>query len=168
LEAPSESKSGLQEPGVVELKDGSLMMLMRTDMGCQFRSYSHDGGNTWSPAQATEILSPVSPASVKRIPSTGDLLLVWNDHTHIAPDLRGKRTPLTTAISRDEGRTWEHVKILEDDPDGWYCYTAITFVCDADGVGETVVMGYCAGNSQIGGLNLLQITVVDVDWLYES
>lgn len=160
LEAPEESTSGLQEPGVVELKDGSLMMLMRTDQGCQFRSYSYDGGETWTPAEPTNILSPVSPASVKRIPATGDLLLVWNDHERIDPALRGKRTPLTVAISRDEGRTWENRKILEDDPEGWYCYTAITFV------DHSVVLGYCAGNPQIGGLSLLQITVVDVDGLY--
>ena len=162
LEAPQESKSGLQEPGVVELEDGSLMMLMRTDLGCQFRSYSHDGGDTWTPAEPTNIFSPTSPASMKRIPSTGDLLLVWNDHTHVGPEFREKRTPLTTAVSRDEGRTWERVKALEDDPEGCFCYTAITFVNDS------VVLGYCAGNPRIGLLNLLQITVVDVDWLYAA
>ena len=161
LEGPPESRSGLQEPGVVELKDGSLMMWMRTDQGCQFRSYSYDGGDTWSPAEPTDIISPLSPASIKRIPATGDLLLVWNDHSQVDASLKGKRTPLTTAISRDEGRSWEKIKVLEDDPDGWYCYTAITFVEDK------VILGYCAGDSRIGGLNLLQVTVLDMDWLYE-
>src|SRR5579859_2274519 len=42
LEGPPASRSGLQEPAVIELKDGSLMMLARTDQGSQFRSYSRD------------------------------------------------------------------------------------------------------------------------------
>ena len=130
------------------------MMLYRTDQGCQYRSLSADGGETWSPAEPTDIKSPVSPASVKRIPKTGDLLLVWNDHADVDDAHRGKRTPLNVAISRDEGQTWEHTRTLEDDPEGWYCYTAIAFV---DG---RVLLGYCAGDRRVGLLNRTQITVV--------
>jgi len=161
LEAPEKSASGLQEPGVVALKDGQLMMLCRTDQGCQMRAYSKDGGETWSPPELTDILSPVSPASVERIPSTGDLLIVWNDHSAISPELAGKRTPLTVAVSGDEGSTWKHVKTIEDRPDGWYCYTAIEFVDDH------IVLAYCAGDKVVGGLNRLKITRFGVRWLYE-
>lgn len=159
LQPPENSKTGLQEPGVVELRDGRLLMLCRTDQGCQYRSYSKDGGDTWSPAEPTELKSPVSPASVKRIPKTGDLLLVWNDHRDIDAARRGKRTPLTAAISRDDGKTWEKVKTLEDDPAGWYCYTAITFV------GDRVLLAYCAGDEKVGRLNRTQIAFFDLDWL---
>jgi len=161
LEGPERSKSGLQEPGVIELKDGSIMMLMRTDQGCQFCSYSYDGGETWTPAQPTELLSPCSPATVKRIPTTGDLLLIWNDHSGEYARFGNKRTPLTAAISRDEGQSWENKKIIEDNPDGWYCYTSLTFVED------TAVLSYCAGNSKIGGLNLLQVSLIKIDWFYD-
>jgi len=150
----------LQEPGVVELKDGRLMMWMRTTAGCQYVSYSKDGGETWTPAAPSMMMSPCSPASIERIPKTGDLLLVWNDHSRIDKALRGKRTPLNVAISRDEGRTWEKVKTLEDDPGGWYCYTAVEFV------GDRVLLGHCAGQRATGGLNLTQITLFDVAWLY--
>jgi Neuraminidase (sialidase) len=160
LEGPAGSKTGLQEPGAVELKDGKLMMLCRTDQGSQYRSYSKDGGETWSAAQPTDIQSPVSPASIKRIPRTGDLLLVWNDHSQVDERRRGKRTPLTAAISRDEGKTWEKRKTLEDDADGWYCYTAIEFV------DNRILLAHCAGNSRVGRLNLTQITRIDLDWLY--
>jgi len=158
---PPDSRSGLQEPGIVELKDGSVMMLCRTDRGCHYRSYSTDGGVTWSPAEPTDIIAPCSPATVKRIPTTGDLLLIWNDHSGEYARFEHKRTPLTSAISRDEGRTWENTKIIEDDPDGWYCYTSVCFN------GNEAVMAYCAGNSKIGGLNLLQITICDIGWFYE-
>ena len=151
----------LQEPGVVELKENDrLMMLMRTSSGCQYRSWSADGGVTWSKPEPTDIISPVSPATVKRIPKTGDLLLVWNNHKDVDEIYRGKRTPLTAAVSRDEGKTWENIKTLEDDPGGWYCYTAMYFVDDR------VVLGYCAGQRATGGLNLTRITTFDVDWLY--
>ena len=160
LRAPNELSSGFQEPGVIELKDGRLMMLCRTSGGCQYRSWSKDGGETWSEAAPTDIKSPVSPASFERIPKTGDILLVWNDHSRIDAGLRGKRTPFTTAISRDEGQTWEHVKVLEDDPHGWYCYTAIEFV------GDAVVLGHCAGDRRKNGLARSQVLRFAQDWLY--
>ncbi len=160
LEAPANSGTGLQEPGVVELRDGRLMMLCRTDLGCQYRSYSKDGGVTWSPAEASDIISPVSPATFERMPQTGDLLLVWNNHRGIAENLRGKRTPLTAAVSRDDGQTWEHVKNIEDNPDGCYCYTAMEFA------GDSVLLGYCAGDSKAGGLNRTQALRIRTDWFY--
>ena len=106
LEGPEASRTGLQEPGVIELKDGRLMMFMRTDLGSQYRSYSKDGGDTWSPAEPSNIISPLSPASIARIPTTGDLLLVWNDHEGVDEAHKGKRTPFRVAISKDDGQTW--------------------------------------------------------------
>ena len=99
LEAPADSRSGLQEPGVIELSDGRLMMLCRTDQGCQMRSWSSDRGVTWSPVEETDLLSPVSPASFERIPESDRILLVWNDHAAIPEELKGKRTPLSVAVS---------------------------------------------------------------------
>jgi len=160
IEAPTNVSSGLQEPGVIELKDGRLMMLCRTNAGCQMRSWSADGGETWSPIEKTSIISPLSPATFERIPKTGDILLVWNDHSQITDEYRGKRTPFNAAISRDEGLTWEKVKTLEDDPAGWYCYTAMEFAANR------VLLGHCAGGRGFGHLNRTQITLVDIDWLY--
>jgi hypothetical protein len=164
LEAPANSRAGLQEPLVVELKDGRVMMLCRTDLGSQYRSYSSDRGDTWSPAEPTDLASPLSPASVAHIPSTGDLMLVWNDHTKIDPKLRGRRTPLTVAISQDEGQTWTHRHTLYADPQGWYCYTAITFADDRE------LLAHCAGQQTRGasGLATTVITAFDVDWLYRD
>jgi Neuraminidase (sialidase) len=160
VEVPAPSKTGMQEPAVVERKDGSLMLFARTDQGCQMRSDSNDGGETWTAARPTAIKSPVSPCSVKRIPKTGDLLLVWNDHARIDPARRDRRTPLAVAISRDDGETWEKTKVIEDAPDGWFCYTAIAFV------GDRGVLAYCAGDKQIGRLSRTRVTTFTLDWLY--
>lgn len=153
---------GLQEPGIIQRKDGSLLMFCRTGMGVQYLSTSEDGGETWTPVRPSDIRSPCSPASMARIPKTGDLMMVWNDRFNPAEGWsRGHRTPFNVAISRDEGRTWIQKKVLENDPDGWYCYTAIGFV---DG---RVVLGHCAGDRLTNGLATTQITSFPISWLYE-
>lgn len=112
-----------QEPGLVELRNGDIMMFLRTKSGVQFFSFSKDKGITWSAVEPGNINSPCSPASVVRIPSTGDLLLVWNDN-----GLDQKRTPLNISFSKDEGKTWINKKILKDNPEGVYCYPSVHFV----------------------------------------
>ncbi|HLU90091.1 MAG TPA: sialidase family protein [Cyclobacteriaceae bacterium] len=153
----------LQEPGVVELKDGTIMMFIRSNAGVQMLAYSQDQGETWSDLEKSTLVSPVSPATIERIPKTGDLLAVWNNNLADDPDIARLRTPLNAAISKDEGRTWESIKTLEDDPDGWYCYTAMDFVDDH------VLLGYCAGNRPQGtGLSVTNVTRLGVDWLYNE
>jgi len=162
---PSGKRVTVQEPGVVELKDGRVMMVIRSSAGCQMLSFSEDGGETWSKAEMSEISSPVSPASIRRIPQTGDLLLVWNDHSHVPAALKTKRTPLTVAVSRDDGKTWEHRANLFDNPDGWYCYIAIHFE------GDAIVLSHCAGirtGNRGNGLAVTDITRFNLDWLYQN
>jgi sialidase-1 len=156
---PDGSRITVQEPGVIELKDERLLMYMRTNAGSQYVSYSRDGGETWSRAGPSALASPLSPASIARIPWTGDLLCVWNDHSGVHPYPAGRRTPLCLAISRDEGLTWSKSTVLEEDPDGWYCYTAITFMEDR------MLLAYCAGDRKVGGLNRLKILEISKDWL---
>jgi len=137
------------------------MMWTRTNGGSQFVCYSKDRGETWSNFEASSLLSPVSPASIERLPTSKDLVVVWNDHSKIPKELRGKRTPLSIAISKDEGKTWLPAKTLYDLPTGWYCYTAIEFV------GDNILLGHCAGDTlKGGGLNVTEITRVPVTWLY--
>ncbi|MBA2117666.1 sialidase family protein [Bremerella alba] len=113
-----------QEPGVVELKDGRIMMWIRTDLGVQGVCHSSDEGETFTPIEPWNLRSPRSPASIKRIPKTGDLLAIWNDSP------TNQRSPLTSAISKDEGQSWKFLNTLEANPQGWYCYTAIHFTGD--------------------------------------
>jgi sialidase-1 len=154
-----------QEPGLIPLKDNQLMMVIRTDAGVQYAAYSKDQGQTWSPSQPTTIVSPVSPATIARIPATGDLLMVWNNNDNKEGNpIKGRRTPLNIAVSKDEGKTWQHVKNLEADPDGWYCYTAIHFV-GKDGV----LLSYCAGNRPKGtGLSVTNVTRLNLNWIYDT
>lgn len=164
LAAPT--RTGLQEPGLIELKDGTLFSWARTDQGCQYGMTSADGGKTWSAPSPTSFQSPNSPLSMKRIPSTGDLLAVWNDHSGRFPypkehALYGGRTPLASAVSRDEGKTWEHFREIENDLHSAYCYTAIDFK-------ETwVLLAYWMSESRNGRtVTRLRIRRADLDWFY--
>jgi hypothetical protein len=159
--SPDKKRVVAQEPGVVELKDGRVMMFIRTNAGVQYLSFSADGGDSWSPMVPSNIPSPQSPASIERIPSTGDLLLVWNNHADVPKERAGLRTPYNAAISRDEGKTWQNVHTIEDDPDGWYCYTAVEIV------GDHVLLGHCSGKRS-QALATTQITRFPLKWLYEA
>lgn len=156
---PRHSRRGLQEPGVVELADGSLFSWVRTDQGSQYGFRSTDGGNVWSPPRSTTLISPVSPASIKRLPDSDALLAIYNDHSERFPFERGKRTPLVAAVSADGGNTWPAAKLIETDPDGWFCYTAMHFTDDA------LLIAYCAGDSKVGRLARLRIRRIELDWL---
>ena len=83
------------------------MMFIRATSGKQFVSYSKDKGATWSYAKPYNLKSPLSPASIERIPSTGDLFAIWNNNDGSDPKIKDKRTPLTVAISKDDGKTWQ-------------------------------------------------------------
>lgn len=152
-----------QEPGLVELRDGTLMMFCRTNAGVQFQSFSSDQGTTWSEMKPSCIPSFMSPASIERIPSTGDLLLVWNKKGTDQSDVIGLRSPLCMAISKNEGMTWTHIRTIEALPDHWYCYPSVEF---AD---SEVLLSYSSGSRKTGnGLQDIQVTHIPVEWLYSS
>ena len=161
---PVRSRSGLQEPGAVELSDGRLYAWARTDTGRQWEYASRDRGETWTPPRPSRFRSPCSPLCMKRIPSTGDLFVVWNDHNpkwKVRRDATTSwgRTPLAVAISSNDGKTWRKTKLVERDPQRGYCYTAIHFTDDA------VLLAYCCGSHG----RVLQdscIRRLALDWVY--
>ncbi|MES2596493.1 MAG: sialidase family protein [Verrucomicrobiota bacterium] len=158
---PVRSNSGLQEPGVVELSGGSIFSWCRTDQGAQYGFTSTDAAKTFTAPLPTEMKSPNGPASIKRLPNSTDLLAIYNDHSGMFPFPPKKRNPFVAAISSDGGKTWPKRKLIENDPDGLYHYTAIHFV------GDAMLIGYCAGDSKVGALNRLRIRRITLDWLNE-
>ena len=138
------STSGLQEPGLIELKNGILWGFARTDLGRHYEMFSFDRGETWTVPQASRFTGACSPLSMKRDPRNGNLIAVWNPIPQYLgqerfPEWNGGRTPLVTAVSADDGKTWSEPLVLDDDPRSGYCYTAIHFV------GDDVLLAYCAG-----------------------
>ena len=116
------------EPEVIELADGRLMMIARTQMGYIATSYSEDQGETWSEPGQLDVAAPEAPSTIRRIPATGDLLLVWNNVYEAGAGHGGARTPLNAAYSTDEGQTWRNIKELEPDRQRTYSYTSVLFL----------------------------------------
>ena len=124
------TKGPCYEPACIELRDGRVMMLMRTGLGAQFKSLSTDGGETWSEPVPTALTGTAAPVAISRIPSTGDLLAIWNNN--LGKNLPGNtgRTPLTSAVSKDEGGTWRRLRNLEEGAHDAWAYPAVTWVGD--------------------------------------
>ncbi len=114
-------EQNVNEPSVAELPDGRLLMTMRSIAGGQFFSYSSDGGESWTKPYLSPLAGTCSPAAIKRIPGTDDVLAIFTYGY-------SGRTPLTSAISSDGGKTWRHLKLVEQSEYHGYCYTSITFV----------------------------------------
>lgn len=101
---------------VIERKNGSLLMFLRTTYGIG-RSESFDSGVTWSPVVDTGLWHPASRFFLRTLKS-GNLLLVKHGPNK-APDSDGipakrARNNLTAYLSRDDGKTWEGGLLLEE------------------------------------------------------
>ena len=103
----------LEEPMVVELKDGRLLTHLRSELGRMYRSFSSDQGMSWTRPEAMQIAASYTPHRIRRMPSTGDLLMVWNQGSRQEITTGLHRHRLSCAISKDDGQTWENFKNLE-------------------------------------------------------
>ena len=130
---------GAMEPGLLELQDGRLLQIIRTQMGEIWHSHSTDGGDTWTEARPWTMRAPESPSTLARLPGSGELVLIYNPVVKLGTDHSGPRSPLVAALSRDEGKTWSSPKEIEPDrsatsaaeggatPPQGYAYTSVTF-----------------------------------------
>lgn len=101
------SDSIFDEHSILERKDGSLWMLLRTKSGIA-ESTSHDGGRTWTAATPSKTPHVNSRFFIRRLRS-GALLLV----RHNPPDQK-TRSHLTAYISDDEGTSWTGGLMLDE------------------------------------------------------
>jgi sialidase-1 len=119
----------LQEPGVIELRDGRLMMWARS-LSHVFHSFASNKDGSWSDYKVIAGMNvSCSPQTIKRVPLTDDLVMLYNDRGEIpfgSPCFQD-RTPLSVAISKDEGQSWQKVKALESDTSKNYCYAGLCF-----------------------------------------
>lgn len=90
---------------VIELNNGSLMMLIRTTYGIG-ASYSFDQGHTWTPAADSKLGGPCSRFFIRRLRS-GRILLV--NHSRFTG-----RNNLTAFLSEDDGKTWKYSLMLDE------------------------------------------------------
>ncbi|MBI3698377.1 MAG: exo-alpha-sialidase [Acidobacteria bacterium] len=110
---------GTNECQLAELRDGSLLINMRSYAGKNRRAIarSRDGGLTWSQVTLDEaLIEPVCQASFLRF--TRNALLFSNP-----ADVQ--RVKMTVRLSYDEGRTWPVAKLLHAGPSGYSSLAAL-------------------------------------------
>ena len=113
---------GAVHMNIVERRDGSLLALYRSRYADTIMaSTSADKGRTWTAPVATQL--PNNNSSIQcRSLGDGTLALVFNN-VSASPAVRAEakgapiwgvpRTPLSIALSMDEGRTWPFIRDVE-------------------------------------------------------
>jgi hypothetical protein len=108
---------------IVERRDGSLWMLVRTRHGVG-QAASQDGGRSWQAANDDAFPGPNSRFFVRRLRS-GRLLLVnhdsWPEWTRVCGQVkrpadrppRTIRKDLSAMLSEDDGKTWSRGLMLD-------------------------------------------------------
>lgn len=108
---------------IVEKKDGTLWMLVRTFDGIG-ESFSNDFGYTWTPGRKSHIDGPCSRFFIRRLKS-GRLLMINHYQFNQRIDLddimsQGNvkswkgRSHLTAMLSEDDGQTWPYTLLLDE------------------------------------------------------
>jgi predicted neuraminidase len=103
-----QKEASCDENMIVERKDGSFFMWIRTNYGIA-ESHSFDGGKTWSEPERCGISHTASRFFIRRLQS-GKLLLV--KHGEISQQTG--RSHLTAILSDDDGRTWKGGLLLDE------------------------------------------------------
>lgn len=90
---------------ILEFKDGSLGMYVRTNYGIGV-SYSFDRGKTWTEGKNSGLGGPCSRFCIRRLKS-GRILLI--NHSNF-----NGRNNLTAMLSEDECKTWKYSLLLDE------------------------------------------------------
>ena len=109
---------GAIQPTLWESEPGVVHMFVRTTGGRIWRSDSDDGGKSWIPLYETDLPNNNSGIDLAKL-HDGTLALVYN-----RTDEQGVRSPLSIALSFNNGETWPHRLDIESE-EGEYSYPAI-------------------------------------------
>ena len=101
---------GVIQPALWEDESG-VHALLRSGEGAVYRTDSVDRGETWCEAYPTSLPSNNSGIDLVKTPD-GALLLAYNP---VGQNF-GPRSPISLAVSRDRGESWEKLCDLETEP----------------------------------------------------
>ncbi|MBP1994065.1 sialidase family protein [Paenibacillus eucommiae] len=135
-------ESGSVEPVVIELRDGRVWMVIRTQTGRLYESYSSDEGETWTVPGPTPFFASNAPAGLVQL-DNGRIMMCWN-HSKCEPISDGvsySRQSLVAAIREVDG-SWSGYREIahlteEQDENHSVCYPWMQALGDG-----TVLVGY--------------------------
>jgi hypothetical protein len=143
------------EGDVIELTDGRLFLVSM--------EFGGDGSDF-----ASSLTAPESCPELTRIPGTSDLLMIWNNSYD--PKFRshfGKRSPLTAAVSKDHGKTWQHVRDIETSPTRAFSNPGCRFTRDGRAIINYWTCEYLP-NWAMQDVIDLRVAVIDKSWFYDE
>lgn len=142
---PGGKKGHFQEPGLVRMKSGHLLVAMRNNSGYIWTAKSKDGGKTWSEPKPSPMTG--HPADLALLPD-GRVLCTYG----VREPVHGAPGGIRAAFSKDEGETWdmENEVILRNDLLNWDIGYPESMVL-ADGRILTVYYMNVAGRYSIQG-----------------
>jgi len=160
------SRFTAQEPGLLELLDKRVMMVIRTRLGHPYVSLSEDGGESWSPPKPIPgVVAPASPQTLFRLPGTENLIgMIYNHNPRGAEARWSERFPLSFAISRDEGGTFQFQKNIESIPGRCWSYPSARLN------GDQVFLSYyewIEGEANFFFTDF-RLSIIPQDWFSES
>ncbi|AJY47468.1 sialidase family protein [Martelella endophytica] len=112
------SWDGVIQPSAWESAPGHIHLMMRSTRGFIYRSDSADFGQTWSEAYPTSVVN--NNSGIDLADAGGVLALVYNPNG----GNWGRRSPLSVALSTDNGGAFHQVLDLETE-EGEFSYPAI-------------------------------------------
>jgi hypothetical protein len=111
---------GFGEPAVVEMPNGRLWIVFRTNYGELWQSISQDRGESWGTPTPTGFSSPIANCYAIRDPYTAITILAWNlTKPGMSVKFRDRsslyrpRTNLVFSLSRDNCRTWTCPTVID-------------------------------------------------------
>ena len=110
------------QPTLLQYPGGKIQALLRSNQNFIMDSWSADEGKTWTKAERTSILNPNSGIDAVTLKS-GLQVLIYNPMKH-GKNWDVGRNKLNVAISSD-GKIWQDLVVLEDQPKGEFSYPAI-------------------------------------------
>lgn len=111
----------VNEPSLAELADGRLLMTCRSIAGGQFFCHSGDGGQTWSRPRLSPLRGACAPATIAAVSDSDEVLALFTYGY-------AGRSPLVSALSRDGGASWRHLKLVQASRYHGYGYVSVTFL----------------------------------------
>jgi alpha-L-fucosidase len=127
IDIDAKNSAKVIQPTLLLYPGGKIQALLRSNQNVIMESWSADEGKTWSPLAETEVLNPNSGIDAVTLAS-GLQVLVYNPKKGGGDWVNG-RNKLNVAVSED-GKTWQDVAVLEDQPSGEFSYPAIIQTSD--------------------------------------
>lgn len=142
-------------------REGEWYLWMRTGFGRQYESRSFSGLDGFERPHPSPFTSPLSPMQIKAF--DGVEYAVYNPVARSNGYPLGEepgtwgRTPLVIRASRDGGKSWGALNVVEGDPTRGYSYPAMFFTKDGH-----LLLGICRGSGAEGN-NLCTLGIYKIE-----